>query len=50
MTTKVAEHSFAAVSGNSLDSECFKLDKQTWRRKINGTQKTISQNLLIKHL
>ena len=30
---KVAEHSFAAVSSNSLDGACFKLDKQTWRRK-----------------
>ena len=37
-----------AVSGNSRDGGCFKLDKQTWRRKSNGTQKTISQNLLIK--
>ena len=36
-----------AVSGNSRDGECFNLDKQTWRRKSNGTQKTISQNLLI---
>ena len=36
-----------AVSGNWLDGECFKLDKQTWRRKSNGTKKTISQNLLI---
>ena len=39
-----------AVSGNSRDGECFNLDKQTWRRKSNGTQKTISQNLLIKIL
>ena len=39
-----------AVSGNSRDRTCFKLDKQTWRRKSNGTQKTISQNLLIKIL
>ena len=39
-----------AVSGNSRDDECFKLDKQTWRRKSNGAQKTISQNLLIKIL
>ena len=31
-----------AVSGNSRDGACFKLDKQTWRRKSNGTQKTIS--------
>ena len=39
-----------AVSGNLRDGACFKLDKvkQTWRRKSNGTQKTISQNLLIK--
>ena len=37
-----------AVSGNSHDTMCFKLDKQTWRRKSDGTQKTISQNLLIK--
>ena len=37
-----------AVSGNARDGACFKLDKQTWRRKSNGTQKTISQNLLIK--
>ena len=35
------------VSGNSLDGACFKLDKQTWQQKSNGTQKTISQNLLI---
>ena len=39
-----------AVSGNSRDGECFNLDKQTWRRKRNGKQKTISQNLLIKIL
>ena len=39
-----------AVSGNARDGACFKLDKQTWRRKSNGTQKTISQNLLIKIL
>ena len=39
-----------AVSGNVRDGECFNLDKQTWRRKSNGTQKTISQNLLIKIL
>ena len=38
------------VSGNSRDRACFKLDKQTWRQKSNGTQKTISQNLLIKIL
>ena len=47
---KVAEHSFAAVSGNLRDGDCFKVDKQTWRRKCNGTQKTISQNVLIKIL
>ena len=39
-----------AFSGNSRDGECFNLDKQTWRRKSNGKQKTISQNLLIKIL
>ena len=39
-----------AVSGNYRDGVCFKLDKQTWRRKSNGTQKTISQNLLSKIL
>ena len=39
-----------AVSGNSHDGECFKLDKQTWWWKINDTQVTISQNLLIKIL
>ena len=37
-----------AVSSNSCDGLCFKLDKQTWRRKSNVTQKTISQNLLLK--
>ena len=30
-----------AVSGNSLDGGCFKLEKQTSRWKNNGTQKTI---------
>ena len=39
-----------AASGNLRDGACFKLEKQTWRRKNNGTQKTISQNLLIKIL
>ena len=39
-----------AVSGNLRDGACFKLDKQTWWRKSNGTQKTISQNLLIRML
>ena len=39
-----------AVSGNLRDGASFKLDKQTWHRKSNGTQKTISQNLLIKIL
>ena len=39
-----------AVSGISRDGECVNLDKQTWRRKSNGTHKTISQNLLIKIL
>ena len=40
-----------AVSGNSRDGACFKLDKQTWQRKKQCyTLKTISQNLLIKIL
>ena len=41
---------FRAVSSNSRDSTHFKIDKQTWWRKSNGTQKMISQNLLIKIL
>ena len=32
-----------AVSGNSRASAFFKLDKQTWRRKSNGTKKMICQ-------
>ena len=47
---KVAEHSLPAVSGNSRDGACFKLDKQTWCRKSNGTQNTICQNLVIRIL
>ena len=39
-----------AVSGNLCDSACFKLDRPTWRQKSNGTQNTISQNLLIRIL
>ena len=39
-----------AVSSNSSDGACFKLDKQTWWQKSNGTQKTIFQNLLMKIL
>ena len=39
-----------AVSGYLRDGACFKLDKQTWRRKSNGTQKTISHNLPIRIL
>ena len=39
-----------AVSGNSRAGVCFKLDKQTWRQKNHGTQKRISQNLLIEIL
>ena len=27
-----------AVSSNSREGACFKLDKQTWRQKSNGTQ------------
>ena len=37
-----------ALSGIWHDGTCFKLDKQSWWRKNNGTQKTISQNLLNK--
>ena len=37
-----------AISGNSRAGVCFKLDKQTWRPKNHGTQKRISQNLLLK--
>ena len=33
-----------AVSGNSRNGPCSKLDKQTCRRESNGTQKTITQN------
>ena len=36
------------VSGNLCDGVCFKLDKQTWWEKSNGTHKTISQNICIK--
>ena len=39
-----------AVSVNLRDGSCFKSDQQTWRQKSNGTEKTISQNLLIKIL
>ena len=39
-----------AISSNLRDGACFKLDKQTWRPKINGAQKTIPQNLLIRIL
>ena len=43
---KVAKHSFAGQS--AVTRLCFRLDKQTWQRKSKGTQKTISQNLLLK--
>ena len=33
---KVAEHSLRAVSGNSREGACVKLDKQTWPRKKQG--------------
>ena len=36
-----------AVSGNSRDGACFKLDKQTWRRKSKSTQRKTSQNYLL---
>ena len=39
-----------AVSDNSRAGVCFKLDKQTWRPKNHGTQKRISQNLLLEIL
>ena len=40
-----------SVSGNWRDGTCFKyLDKQSCWRKSNGTQETISQNLLLKIL
>ena len=44
---KVAERSFAGSQQQFAWRRVFKLDKQTWRRKSNGTQKTISKNLLI---
>ena len=37
-----------AVSDNSRAGAFVKLDKQTWRRKSNGTQKTISQICSLK--
>ena len=37
-----------ALSGNSRDGVCFTLDKQTWPRKNHGTQKRISETLLLK--
>ena len=36
-----------AVSGNTRDGACFKLDKQTWRRKSNGTQNWLIKNFAI---
>ena len=36
-----------AVSGNTRDGACFKLDKQTWRRKSNGTQHWFIKNFAI---
>ena len=36
-----------AVSGNTRDGACFKLDKQTWRRKSNGTQNWFIKNFAI---
>ena len=33
-----------AVSGNSRDGACFKLDKQTWRRKKQWCTEDIWQN------
>ena len=37
-----------AVSGNSRDNACFKLDKQTWRRKKQWYTEDNSQNIIIK--
>ena len=37
-----------AVSGNSRDGVCFKLDKQTWRRKKQWYTEDNSQNIIIK--
>ena len=36
-----------AVSGNTRDGACFKLDKQTCRRKSNGTQNWFIKNFVI---
>ena len=36
-----------AVSGNTRDGACFKLDKQTWRPKSNGTQNWFIKNFAI---
>ena len=33
-----------AVSGTSRDGECFKLDKQTWQQKSDGTQDDFSKS------
>ena len=43
----MAERSFAGSQRQFAWRRVFKLDKQTWWRKSNGTQKTISKNLLI---
>ena len=48
---KVTKHSFAGGQRYlEWQRACFKLDKQIWREKSYGAQKTISQNLLIKIL
>ena len=39
-----------AVSGYSRDGACFKLDNKHGGEKCNGSQKTISQNVLMKIL
>ena len=47
---KVAEHSFVAVSDNSHDSCVLHWTNEHGGANSNGTQKTISQNLLINIL
>ena len=48
---KVAEPQFCGRSAvTRVTVRVLKLEKQTWQRKSKGTQKTISQYLLIKIL
>ena len=58
VNTKIATNSFIlrwlntvlrAVSGNSRDGACFKIDKQTWRRKKQWyTEDDFSKSTLSK--